>query len=368
MKVRFNRAEMSEALSVINSIVATRTPKPILQCVKVEALSDAVMLSATDLELGLRCAVTQVEVLQTGNTVVSADILSRIVREGTDELMAMELSKEQLHLRGASSHFQMKTQDVGEFPPVSFMEGEPDFRMELGQLRRLVEWTVFAAARESSRYAINGVLWEQQDGQLTLVGTDGRRLAMARGNTAWSRDEEHRSAVIPVKAVQLFTRLVGPSDASVSVQIHSNQALISTGPSTLSTALVEGQFPPYKDVIPQDNDRLVELPTAEFQRALKQAALLTSEESKAVRLSFSENKLVISSRAPEEGEATIELATRYQGEEMDIGFNPVFLLEVLRVTPTDEIRFALKESNRPGILELDKNFLHVVMPVSLSST
>jgi len=358
---------MAEALSAICSVTAARTPKPILQCVRVEAISDAVLLSATDLEVSLRCAVTQVEVNKPGVAVVLADMLARIVRECTDETMSLELAKNLLHLRGAGSHFQIVTREAEEFPLVATMEGEPDFRVELGVLRRLIEWTAFAAARESSRYAINGVLWELAGEQLTLVATDGRRLSMARGATTWRKEANVPSAIVPTKAVSLFARLPGSDDASVGVQVHPNQVVVNVGGATMSTALVEGHFPRYQDVIPQDNDKSVELNSIEFQSALKRAELLTNKESKAVRFSFGADSLKLSSRTPDEGEAKVDLSIRFKGEPVDIGFNPTFLLDVLRVAHTDEIRLSLKEPNRPGTLELDSNFIHVVMPVSLAT-
>jgi len=158
MKLRFNRHEAAEALSSSCKVAASRTPKEILKCVRVDVLPDAMLFSATDLELGLRIAVTQVEVDEPGETLVVADTLSKIVRECTDEVMTIETSGNNLHVRGAGSHFQIVTQSPADFPPVTALEGEPDFTIDDALLRRMIEWTVFAAARESTRYAINGVL------------------------------------------------------------------------------------------------------------------------------------------------------------------------------------------------------------------
>ena len=169
MKVRFNRQEMAEALSAVCSVTAVRTPKPILQCVRAEARSDVLLLSATDLELSLRYAVLQVEVEEQGETLVLADTLAKIVRECSDETLELQMKENLLHIRGAGSHFQIVTQDVGDFPPIAELEGKPDFFVENALLRQLVERTTFAAARESSRYAITGVLWEVNGEKLTLV-------------------------------------------------------------------------------------------------------------------------------------------------------------------------------------------------------
>ncbi len=367
MKVRFNRQEMADVLSVVCSVAASRTPKPVLQCVHLKAASDALLLSATDLELSLRCAVTQVEVNESDSVLVLADTLAKIVRECADDTLELSTEESTMHVRGSGSHFQIVTQDAADFPPIPVLEGEPDFTMESGLLRRLIEWTVFAAARESSRYAINGVLWEVEAEKLTMVATDGRRLACAVGALASAAAKTARSAIVPGKALSLIKGLPLEADAQVGIKITDNQLLLHAGGSMISTSLIEGRFPRYQDVIPTDLDREVRLSTAEFQSALKRAALLTNEESKGVRLSFAEGCLTLSSRAPEQGEATISMPIEYKGETLEIGFNPVFLLEILRVAHTDEITFSFREASRPGMVKVKDDLIHVVMPVDLSS-
>lgn len=367
MKLRFNRQEMAEVLSALCSVAAARSPKDILKCVRLEAHPDVLLLSGTDLELSLRCAVTQVEVEKPGEVLVVADTLSRIVRECTDEVLAVEAVNSTLHVRGTGSHFQVITHDPVDFPAIPSMEGEPEVVVDHALLRRLTELTVFATARESTRYAINGVLWEVEGDKLTLAATDGRRLSLAAGKVAEGGAAEPRRAIVPAKALLLFARLPIEPDGRVGVKITDNQLLLNVGPAFISTALVEGQFPRYQDVIPTDCDRVVKLNTSELHSALKQAALLTDEESRGVRFAFSEGMLTLSSRAPERGEAEVSLPLNYVGEPVEIGFNPVFVLELLRVAHTDEITFAFKEPNRPGVIRLGEDFVYVVMPVSLSS-
>jgi DNA polymerase-3 subunit beta len=281
--------------------------------------------------------------------------------------LSFETKENILHIRGAGSHFQIVTSSPEDFPPVPLMEGPPDYSLEHGVLRRLVEWTAFAVARESSRYAINGILWQMERDHLMLVATDGRRLSWAQGKVTSRREGEIGQAIIPGKAAALLGKFPSHEDVVVSVKVMENQVLLSTGGINLSSALVEGHFPRYQDVIPRDNNRIVELDTAEFQGALRRAALLTNEESKAVRLSLSDGELVLSSRVPEQGEASITMPVRYRGEPLEIGFNPVFLMDVLRVVHTESVQFALKESNRPGVVSAGDDFVYVVMPVSLSS-
>jgi len=367
MKLRFNRNEMAEVLAAISGVAAVRTPKEILKGVRIEARSDVVLLSATDLEIGLRCAVTQVEVDEPGETVVVAEMLSRIVRECADEVLTVETSGTLLHVRGLGSHFQIVTHEASDFPPVPCMEGEAQFAIEYGTLRRLVELTVFSAAKESTRYAINGVLWELEGNRLTLAATDGRRLSIARGDLLEGGKSDGARAIVPAKALSLLGRLPIDDDARVAAQITGNRILLDMGRITMSSALVEGQFPKYQDVVPSDCDRVVELPTSEFHSALKRASLLTNEESAGVRFAFSEGNLTLTSRAPEQGEAEISLPIEYTEEALEVGFNPVFLLEVLRAVVTDQLTLAIKGPDRPGVIRMGDDFVYVVMPVNLSS-
>lgn len=367
MKLRFNRAEMAEALRVVCAVAATRTPKPILRCVRIDAKSDVVLLSATDLEVGLRYAVTQVEVDKQGSTLAVADTFLKIVSECADEILAVETSAQQLSIRGAASHFKIVIQDAAEFPPVPGMDGGPDYTVAHDRLRGLLEWTSFSAARESSRYAINGVFWEVKGETLTLAATDGRRLSVGHAPVVAASGSSPSSVIVPIKTVQLLAKLPGESDAPVGVKVSPNQIIFNLGGILVSSALVEGQFPRYQDVIPSDCNRIMEADTAELLAALRQAALLTNEESKGVRLSLSENKLTLSSRAPEQGEATVSLSVRYQDEAMDIGFNPVFLLDVLKAAHSDRVRMGFKDANRPGVLRVGEEFTYVVMPVNLAS-
>jgi len=366
MKVRFNRQEMSDAFVSICGVAASRTPKEVLKCVRIEAHGDFVLLLATDLEVGIRCAVNQVEVTETGEVLVLADMLAQIVRESTDDLLSLELEGNNLHVRGDDSHFQVVTQDVSEFPPVAMMDGDPDFVITFGLIRRLTEWTLFAAARESTRYAIHGVFWEVAGEKLTMATTDGRRLSCGHGPIAVGGKEANWQAIVPVKALALISRATADPEAQVGVKMTASQLLLHVGPTTISTSLVEGRFPKYQDVIPTDCDKLVELNTLAFQSALKRAALLTNEESKGVRLSFAKDVLTLSSRAPEQGEATISLPVVYDHDPVEIGFNPTFLLDVLRVAHTDTISLAIKEANRPGVVRISDDLVYVVMPVNLS--
>jgi len=365
MHVIVNRNALLDVLNVASGIVASRTVKDVLKCVRLTTVDGSLMVSATDLEVALRAGVRQVEVKKKGDTLVPADKLMQIVRESGDETLVLKVDDQTCHIEGQDSHFEIYGQDPRDFPPVPELEGEPDIGIEAEVLDGLIERTAFAVAKENSRYAINGILWEKKGKQLRLVSTDGRRLAQATGN-AEQASKEDQQMIVPAKTVHVLQKILAGFEGQVSVRFTSNQILVQSGDFVLSSALIEGQFPNYEEIIPQDNDKRIELGTEELLSAVRRAALLTNEQSKGVRLSFDENKLVLSSRAPEQGEATVSLKIEYAEGPIDIGFNPIFLIDALRVIRTPTIFLELKESGRPGMIKAGKEFLYIVMPVSLS--
>jgi DNA polymerase III subunit beta len=365
MHVIVNRNALLEVLNIASGIVASRTTKDVLKCVRLTTMKTGLLISATDLEVALRAEVEQAEVKKPGEAVIPADKLISIARESVDETLELEAGEQTCHIRGQDSHFEIYGHNPKEFPPVPDLEGTPDIQIEASVLQSLIDKTIFAVAKENTRYAINGVLWEKSGKKLSMVATDGRRLARACGSADQSVGDD-RHMIVPAKTVHVLQRILGHAEGKAGVRFSENQVVVRCGRYVLSSALVEGHFPQYQDVIPKDNDKRVELPTDELLSAVKRAALLTNEQSKGVRLAFDKEKLVLSSRAPEQGEATISMRIDYQAAPMEIGFNPVFLSEALRVAGVPSIHLELKESNRPGVMKAGNDFMYVVMPVNLS--
>jgi DNA polymerase-3 subunit beta len=367
MKVICNRGALLEAITVTGNVVATRTPKPVLQCIKLSAENDTLTLAGTDLEVAIRYVDNQVQIEQPGDVLVPADKFRDIVRESVDDTLAIEVSGDTANIRGQDSHFKIFTQKASEFPPVPGFEGEAHFQIQGKQLKQLIGQTLFAAAKESSRYAFNGVLMNTKGKKVHLVSTDGRRLAQANGEitTHAKQEKDGTKVIIPAKALTLIDKLVDDPEEMVGFQLTETQVIVHTSSATLTSGLVEGQFPPYEDVIPKDTDKKMTAGTADFLSAIRRASLLTTEESKGVRLHFSKKGLVLTSRSPDAGEATINFPCKYEGTDVEIGFNPQFLVDALRVVDSDEITLELTAPNRPGLLKGGPNFLYVIMPVNL---
>src|SRR5438552_376585 len=366
MKLICNRGALLDALTVTGNAVAPRTPKPVLECVKLTAEGNSLTVAATDLEVAIRFTDNQVQIEQAGESLLPADKLRDIVRESVDDTLSIELVGEQAHIKGQDSHFKIYTQNPKEFPPVPDFEGEADFEITGGHLKSLINQTLFAAAKESQRYAFNGVLVVAKAKKVNLVSTDGRRLAMAKGELVSDKlAKDGAKAIIPAKALTLVDKLVDDPEETVGVQLRENQVIFHTSDATLTSNLVEGQFPPYEDVIPKDTDKKMTAGTADFLSAIRRAALLTTEESKGVRLAFAKSGLKLTSRSPESGEAEVNFPCKLEGGDVEIVFNPQFLTEALRVVDSDEISLEMTAANRPGLLKGGANFVYVIMPVNL---
>ena len=371
MKAILPRHEFQEGLQAVAALTGGRTTKPILGCVKMVAVADALELSATNGEQALRLTIPAISIDQPGEGVVSAERLLSIIRKMPDVEVSLEVKDPHCTIQGQGRSFRVFVMDPADFPPIGAFEDEPEVVIAGAEFGQMVHLTLYAAARENSRYAINGVLWEKLDGKMYMVATDGRRLARA-GGTVVEASSGDFEIIIPAKALSAFDRVMpapaGGEAWTVDVKVLPNQVLLRSGGRVLSTVLVEGHFPKYQDVIPKDGNKRAKLDRAEFFDAVDQAALLTTEDSRAVKLSFSAEQLVITSQSPEQGDARIEVPIEYEGEPMEIGFNPAFVNDALKVVPYDVVSLEMQESFRPGILygEDKGEFLYVIMPVSLS--
>ena len=365
MKVIAQTAALQEALNLVGSIVAMRSPKPVLRCVKLIAADDTLTLMATDLEVGCRFQITAVKIEKPGEALIPSDRLNGIVRESaSDESLTLETDKEACHVKGAGSHFKIFGYDPAEYPAVAEFPGEADFTVPSAVLGDMISKTLFATAKAHSHYAISGVLWEATDKKLQLVATDGHRLAQAKGGLA-SAAAKTRTAIVPAKLMGLIQRVGGEAESVLQVKIEENQILVRTERATLISSLVQGNFPKYADVIPKDCSRKATIQTTEFGHRIRQAALLTNEESRGVKLSFADDVVTLSSRAPETGEAEVQCPIKLEGDSVDIGFNPTFLTDALKVIDADELVVEMSAGNKPAVIKAGLDFLYVLMPVDL---
>ncbi len=367
MKAKFSRDALADALGLLTSVVPSRTPKPILRCLQINAQEKEVRICATDLEVGVNLLVSEVQVENPGEVIVPADRLAAIVRESADETLLLEAAEGKCEVKGADSHFTIFGQEPGQYPVVPSFDGAGDMEIALSELKVGIEQSLFATARESSRYAINGVLWENKGKKMSFVATDGRRLAQCKVNLASAPDKKMAAmkVIVPAKTMNLLSKINGGDKETVTVKFVDNQILISCANVVISSNLVEGNFPKYEDIIPTDYDKKLKLSTEAALSAAKRSALLTSEESRGIKLSINKGKIIFSGRAPETGDAQVDMPVDYKGEPIEIGFNPQFLIDALRIIKTPEFELELGQPDRPGLIKSGANFLYVLMPINL---
>jgi DNA polymerase-3 subunit beta len=367
MKLNFNRAALADALGLLTTVVPSRTPKPILRCVQIVADKKSVRICATDLEVGINYTVSEVQIEEPGEVIVPADRLAAVVRESLDEVLLLQAEEGACKIEGADSHFTIYGQGEGQYPTVPSFDAQPDMEITLSNLQAGIKQCLFATARESTRYALNGVLWEIKAKKLSLVATDGRRLARCKVGLASTPSEQISKAkiIVPAKTMALLDRISGGEKDVVTVKLVDNQMLFGCANAVISSGMVEGNFPKYEDIIPVDYDKKLMLSTAATLSAVRRSALLTSEESRGVKISVGKGCIVFSGRAPETGDAQVNMPVDYKGELIEIGFNPQFLIDALRVIQTADFELELGQPDRPGLIKSGANFLYVLMPISL---
>lgn len=364
MKVTCDRAALVDALTLASGVVPTRTTTPILTCLKLTAQDGELTVRATDGQISLALHVPHVEVAKAGEALIPADKLGQIVRVCEDSTVSIQMDKTVATVKGEGSTFKIYGYDPGEYPAGKDPAPGGAFEVSAETLRRLIARTIFATAVENARFAINGVLMERKGKRIRLVGTDGKRLAVAAGSCT---GDGEMTFIVPSKSLHVLVKMLSDPDAKVTIGKADGQAVFQVeGVGTLVTSLVEGTFPPFEDVIPKDHDKRVTFDATDLAAAIRRAALLTNEESKGVRFAFGGDTLVVSSRAPEMGEAEIRVPMNdYQGDAIEIGFQPGFIVDALKVVDGQQVILELRTPQKPGVLKVGQDFTYVVMPVQM---
>ena len=368
MKISCDREQLLHAFQTVATVAPQRSPKPILQNVKLDASNDGVILSATDLEVGVRYFVEGVDVQSPGGVVLSVSRFGSILRESTDETLHLEADGQSATIRGERSQFRLSTENPAEFPQVAVFAEEHYHEIPARLFRELIRRTVFATDNESSRYALGGVKLEFEETQVTAIGTDGRRLAKMTGPivTKGNAIDPSQTTIIPTRAMQLIERAVAPSDAEIQVALKGNEFLVHTPKASISARLLEGRFPDWKKVFPEAGSGVsLELAVGATHAAVRQAAIVTSEESRGVTFTFGDGMLVLSGKAAEVGQARVELPISYDGEELTVTLDPRFVIDFLKVLDAEKtFTLEVKDSESAAVCSTDDGYGYVIMPLA----
>jgi DNA polymerase-3 subunit beta len=367
MKLHCHRQSLAAALQTVGGAVPTRTPKEILKNVKLQVADGRATLIGTDQEVGIRHEIPGIETDSSGEALLATNRVASIVRELQDDSVDIEATGDAVWIRAGHSEFRLAAEDPSEFPPVPSFDEKRYYMISASGFREAIRRTIFATDVESTRYALGGVLIEPGSGTLTLAATDSRRLAVQKVPAQAQGVDEAEGAkpVIPHKAMLLVERCLSDGDEDVLLAVHANDALIKCGNATIYCRLVEGRFPKYQDVIPTKSKVAIDMVAGPFYSAVRQAQIVTSEESRGVDFTFGKGLLALKSEAAEIGQSRVELPIGYDGDELTITFDPRFIADFLRVLePEKQVRLELIDPESAAVLRTDDDYVYVIMPLS----
>ena len=370
MKVSIERNALLKAMSQAQSVVERRNTIPILANVLIEAEGDAISFRATDLDIEvIDKAPAMVELA--GSTTVGAHTLHEIVRKLPDGAM-VELSDDgtsgRLEIKAGRSSFSLATLPKEDFPVMASSEYDCNFTAAAPVLRRLFDKSKFAISTEETRYYLNGVYMHASDGAdgkvLRCVATDGHRLARIDAPLPEGA-EDLPGVIVPRKTVNELRKLVDDDEMQIAVSVSETKIRFATPEITLTSKVIDGSFPDYTRVIPQGNTRRLEVDAAEFAKAVDRVSTVSSERSRAVKLSLDEDRLILTVNAPDSGAAEEILAVAYGDEPLEIGFNAKYLLEIAGQVDRENAVFLFNSSGDPTLMREgnDESAVYVVMPM-----
>lgn len=365
MKFSATKEKILEGLQQVQNVVSTRTTLPILSNVLLQAKEGTVNLTTTDLDVGVRGGF-EANVDKAGATTLPARRLFTIIRELPSSEISVEVDgKNAASIRSGQSFFKILGLPEEEFPPLPKFENSKVVTMRQKDLRDGLRKTAYAISTDETRYVLNGVLFSFKENKLTLVATDGRRLAMVDIELEFPRSHE-ADIIVPTKAVTELQRLLG-DDGDVKISVGTGQIAFDLNNTLLVSKLIEGNYPNYKQVIPSEAKERVTLERETLLNSLRRVSLLASDKSNSIKLNFSKNNIEITANTPEVGEARESLPVAYKGRDFSIAFNPEFLMAPLRNLTEDEIFFDLIDEMSPGVLKIQTPFLYVLMPMRVST-
>lgn len=369
MNLTIAKEQLISGLQAVQNIVGSRTTLPILSNVLLRTEGERLELTATDLDVTVSCSV-EAKIKKGGASTVPVKKLFGIVRELNGVEIDLEVDeKNTCSIRAASSYYRINGLSADEFPPLPKFKEDKKVSLLQETVSGMLKKTAFAISTDESRYVLNGIFFSLKDHKLTMVATDGRRLALADEEVDVG-EKSQGEFIVPAKAVNELTRLL-QAKGDVEIKYAENQAAFTLkdekGSSILIiTKLIEGNYPNYRQVIPAETKERIPLAREEFLHALRRAEIMTTDKANSVKMTFTKNNLAITANSPEIGEARESIAVNYKGKDVAIAFNPRYLIEPLSALPQDEVFFELTDELSPGVLKINGPFLYVVMPMRLS--
>lgn len=366
MKFIIKREELLPALTTVNGVIERRQTLPVLSNLLLSVKNSQITLTGTDMEVELVCSVPH-ETNTEGETTLPARKLLDICRAlPEDAEITLNVKGDKATVTSGQSRFTLSTLPAQEFPLIEDIDSQVEFRISQKELRALLDKTSFAMAQQDVRYYLNGLLLEIDGENLRSVATDGHRLALCEVALSTNTDEI-RQVIVPRKGILELVRLLQDEDDEVAVKISSNHIRIAWSELCFTSKLIDGKFPDYSRVIPEESNSPIGADRESLRQSLTRASILSNEKYRGVRIILENNKLRALAHNPEQEEAEEELDVEYSGSEMEIGFNVSYLLDALGIIKTEKVVLSVSDPNSSCLIlpGEQSNCKYVVMPMRL---
>ncbi len=364
MKLTIEKSVLLEALQNVQSIVGQRSTLPILSNVLLKAEGDSISLTTTDMEVCVKTNATA-DISDAGGTTLPARRFFSICRELPDGQVEIEVdAKDVATIRCGPSFFKLVGLPEDEFPPLPEFEESSVYSIDQNNFKEMLQKVIYASSSDETRYILNGALLSFKDEKLTIVATDGRRLALVEQEVEFAEDAQ-ADLVVPAKTINELIKTLG-EEGLLRIRVSETQVAFDFDQILIISKLIEGTYPNFKQVIPAQCEERVAIDRETLLLAARRVALLTDDQTASVRLTFGTNKLELVTNSPEIGEARETIPVKYEGKEISIAFNPGFLMAPLRHLDSDEIFFELSDELSPGVIKTNVPFLYVLMPIRVT--
>ena len=368
MKIIVEREKFLSAFQIAAAIAPVRSPKEILNYIKLDASGDKAILMATDQGAGIRIDVTNVDIKTPGKALLSVQKVSNILRENSDDKLTIDVSENSVDITGENAEFHLPSANPDEYPTITAFEEDSYFEIPGRAFREIVRRTVFATDTESTRYALGGVLLEIEGDKITAVATDGRRLACmsAEGKAVNGFQTSGTTTIVPSKTLSLLERSLGDVDQTVQIATRSNDILVRTSACMIYSQLVEGRFPAWRQVIPnRQSAAMIDSIAGIMASGLRQASIVADPESRGVDFQFENGSLVLRAATADIGTSRVQLPIAYDGEPIGIMLDARYVGDFFRVLDAEKtFQFDVNSETEPAVLRTEDGYVYVVMPMA----
>lgn len=365
MKFKVGKNQLFKTIQKVQNAISSKSTLPILSNILLETCKNFIKITATDLDIGISATIP-IKPDTEGATTLPAKKFIDIVKElpDSEEIFITTKKNNITTIECGKIVFKIMGLPKDEFPQTPEFKNKDMIILPQKFLKNMISMTIFAVSRDETRYILNGALLVIQKKTIKLVATDGRRLAVVEKKLPNETIIE-KKVIIPTKTIQELNRLL-EEGGEVKILFDENQIMFNLGDTVIISRLIEGEFPNYEQVIPKETKEKIIVDKNALLAATKRALILTNQDSIAIKMDVSKSRMAISKNTPYMGEVTEELGVSYKGKELSVGFNPNYIIEVLKNIEGKEVGFELADNDKPGVIRLGNEYIYVVLPMQIT--